>query len=61
VKRVVSRFTLHVSRATRRLGLYPANGVTVAFIVDHGAPIEFLQFDRPESEVWPHDGKFKTM
>jgi hypothetical protein len=43
------------------LGLYPANGVTVAFIVDHGAPIEFLQFDRPESEVWPHDGKFKTM
>ncbi len=37
----------------------PAEGVTVAFIVDHGAPIEFLQFDRPESEIWPHRGKFK--
>jgi len=31
----------------------PTEGVTVAFIVDNGAPIEFLQFDRPESEVWP--------
>ena len=31
----------------------PTEGVTVAFIVDHGAPIEFLHFDRPESEVWP--------
>jgi hypothetical protein len=30
----------------------PTEGVTVAFIVDNGAPIEFLQFDRPESEVW---------
>ncbi len=29
----------------------------VAFIVDHGAPIEFLQFDRPESEIWPHTAK----
>ena len=29
----------------------PAEGVTVAFIVDNGAPIEFLQFDRPESKV----------
>ncbi|MBE0593939.1 MAG: hypothetical protein IH616_16220 [Gemmatimonadales bacterium] len=27
----------------------PSPGVTVAFIVDNGAPIEFLQFD-PESE-----------
>lgn len=25
----------------------------MAFIVDNGAPIEPLQFDRPESEVWP--------
>lgn len=25
----------------------PSDGVTVAFIVDNGAPIEFLQFDRP--------------
>jgi hypothetical protein len=38
----------------------PTEGVRVAFIVDHGAPIEFLQFDRPESEVWPHEVKFKT-
>jgi hypothetical protein len=36
----------------------PTEGVTVAFIVDNGAPIEFLQFDRPESEVWGHDSKF---
>lgn len=37
----------------------PTEGVTVAFIVDHGAPIEFLQFDRPESEIWPHEAKFR--
>lgn len=37
----------------------PTDGVTVAFIVDHGAPIEFLQFDRPDSEIWPHNGKFR--
>ncbi len=37
----------------------PTEGVRVAFIVDHGAPIEFLQFDRPESEIWPHAAKFK--
>jgi len=37
----------------------PADGVTVAFIVDHGAPIELLKFDRPESEIWPHESKFK--
>jgi len=37
----------------------PTEGVHVAFIVDHGAPIEFLQFDRPESEIWPHEAKFK--
>lgn len=37
----------------------PTEGVTVAFIVENGAPIEFLQFDRPESEIWPHDAKFK--
>ena len=37
----------------------PTEGVRVAFIVDHGAPIEFLQFDRPESEIWPHEAKFK--
>jgi len=37
----------------------PADGVTVAFIVDDGAPVEFLQFDRPEAEVWPSGAKFK--
>jgi hypothetical protein len=26
----------------------PSEGVTVAFIVDNGAPVEFLQFDKPE-------------
>jgi hypothetical protein len=38
----------------------PAEGVTVAFIVDNGAPIEFLQFDRPECEIWPKEAKFRT-
>lgn len=37
----------------------PTEGVTVAFIVDNGAPIEFLQFDRPECEIWPHETKFE--
>ncbi len=27
----------------------PSEGVTVAFIIDNGAPIEFLQFDKPET------------
>jgi len=37
----------------------PSEGVKVAFIVENGAPVEFLQFDRPESEIWPHNAKFK--
>lgn len=37
----------------------PSEGVTVAFIVDNGAPVEFLQFDRPEDEAWPESAKFK--
>ncbi len=37
----------------------PTDGVTVAFIEDNGAPIEFLQFDKPESEIWSHNAKFK--
>jgi hypothetical protein len=37
----------------------PADGVTIAFIVHNGAPIEFLQFDRPEAEIWPLESKFK--
>lgn len=31
----------------------PSEGVTVAFIVENGAPVEFLEFDGPEFEVWP--------
>jgi hypothetical protein len=37
----------------------PADGITVAFIVDNGAPVEFLHFDRPEVEIWPCKAKFK--
>jgi hypothetical protein len=37
----------------------PTEGVRVAFIEDNGAPIEFLRFDRPESEVWPCEVKFR--
>jgi len=37
----------------------PAEGVTVTFIVDNGAPIGFLQFDRPECEIWPYEAKFR--
>jgi len=38
----------------------PSEGVTVAFIIDNGAPIELLQFDVAEDEVWPFDVKFRT-
>lgn len=31
----------------------PSEGVTVAFIVDNGTPVEFMQFDDAEFEVWP--------
>lgn len=31
----------------------PSEGVTVAFIVHDGAPIEFVEFAGPEYEVWP--------
>ncbi len=37
----------------------PTDGITVAFIVDNGAPVELLQFDKPEAEVWPREAKFK--
>jgi hypothetical protein len=37
----------------------PSSGVTVAFIVHNGAPVELLQFDRPEAEVWPRAAKFR--
>jgi hypothetical protein len=34
----------------------PSEGVTVAFIVSDGAPVELLMFDRPELEIWPGQG-----
>jgi hypothetical protein len=36
----------------------PCEGVTVAFVVEGRDLIEFLQFDKPEEEVWPHSNKF---
>ncbi len=39
----------------------PAPGVKVAFIVDHDAPIEFLQFERPESEIWPRRAAYRHL
>jgi hypothetical protein len=37
----------------------PSEGLTVAFIVDNGAPVEFLQFDRPEDEIWSRAARFR--
>ncbi len=37
----------------------PTDGVTVCFIEVNGAPVEFLMFDKPESEIWPNDKKLK--
>ena len=37
----------------------PSEGLTVAFIVDNGAPVEFMQFDRPEDEIWPRAARFR--
>jgi hypothetical protein len=31
----------------------PSEGVTVAFILHNGAPVELLEFAGPESEIWP--------
>ncbi len=36
----------------------PCEGVTVAFVLDGRDLIEFLQFDKPEDQVWPHPNKF---
>ncbi|WOG27307.1 hypothetical protein [Endozoicomonas sp. 8E] len=36
----------------------PAEHVTVAFIKDGRTLVELIQFDRPESEIWPHPEKF---
>lgn len=38
----------------------PIEGLTVAFIVDGGAPIEFMQFDNLESEIWPPNAKYRV-
>ena len=38
----------------------PSEGLTVAFIVDNGAPVELLQFDRPEAEIWPREARFRS-
>jgi hypothetical protein len=38
----------------------PTQGVTVAFIEHNGAPIELLQFDRPEVEIWPNNANFRN-
>ena len=37
----------------------PTDGMTVAFIEHNGAPIELLQFDRSEAEIWPRKAKFR--
>lgn len=36
----------------------PCNGVTVAFVLEGRDLVEFLQFDMPEEEIWPHPSKF---
>jgi hypothetical protein len=37
----------------------PSVGTTVAFIVENGAPVEIMQFDNPESEIWSDYAKYK--
>jgi hypothetical protein len=37
----------------------PSKGITVAFIVENGAPIELLQFDSPEDEFWPEKALYR--
>ena len=37
----------------------PSPGLTVAFIVHNGAPVELMKFDRPEDEIWPDNALFK--
>lgn len=36
----------------------PVEGVRVAFIFECGMPIELMEFDRAEEDIWPHPGKF---
>lgn len=35
----------------------PAQDVKVCFVEHHGVPIEFLQFGRPDHEIWPNTKK----
>lgn len=35
------------------------DGITVAFIEENGAPVEFIEFENPECEIWPHNAKFR--
>jgi hypothetical protein len=37
----------------------PSDGLTVAFIVDNGAPVELMQFRGTDDEVWPQKAKFR--
>lgn len=39
----------------------PSDGVIVSFVVIDNAPIEFLQFNKPEEEVWPGSKKIKNL
>jgi hypothetical protein len=39
----------------------PCDGVRVAFIVDHNAPVELLEFSDPECEIWPPECDFRVM
>jgi hypothetical protein len=38
---------------------HPSKGLTVAFIVDNGAPVELMQFDHPEDEIWPDKALYR--
>ena len=38
----------------------PTEGLTVAFIVHNGAPVELMKFDRSEDEIWPEAALYRT-
>lgn len=53
---------LQAAIAGKKLIIEPncsSKGVMVAFIEENGAPIELLQFDSPEHEIWPHQAKYR--
>lgn len=37
----------------------PTEGMSVAFIVENGAPVEFIQFDNEEAEIWSPNAKYR--